>query len=215
MKKTLKNPGQVPVSGDGSGGLCNDTIERTWLGAFNMEEWKDVQGYEGIYQVSSYGRVRRLSQETWRVTPRSPKYNYVKGTTSSGTRNGKYRLIYLSGGKRISLHRLVAIHFIPNPKNKPQVNHKDGDPQNNRTDNLEWCTSSENMKHCYDVLGYRQSEETKHKRAAKHFKKVIDLNDCKIYESVKQYSEIKGIAYSMVISRLNGHVKNNLNIKYL
>ena len=182
-----------------------DTMEK--------EIWKDIPGYEGLYQVSSFGRVRRISQEHRRKTPISPKYRYLKGSTSSKMSKGKYSLIYLAGN-RILLHRIVASVFIPNPKNKPQVNHIDGNPQNNRVDNLEWCTQSENIKHCYDVLNYKQSKKTKRLRAEKLYKKVIDYNDKKIYKSVKEYASVKNIRYNTVVLVLNGYRKNNLDIGY-
>jgi hypothetical protein len=180
-----------------------------------MEEiWKDVNGYEGIYQVSSFGRMRRISQEQNRKTPRSPKYRYVIGSTSSKTSKGKYRLVGLGKRKRELLHRIVALTFIPNPKNKPQVNHIDGNPQNNKVDNLEWNTASENAFHAYRVLGNIQTKETKLKRAKKLYKKVIDTSNNKIYSSVKEYAEIKKQRYNTVVRKLNGYCKNNLNICY-
>jgi len=180
-----------------------------------MEEiWKDIPGYEGIYQCSNMGRMRRISQEQWRKTPRSPKYRYIKGSTSSRTKVGWYALVSLTSGKRELLHRLIAKTFIPNPGNKPQINHIDGNPQNNRIDNLEWVTQSENMLHAFYVLGYVQSEETKQKRARKLYKKVIDHTDNRVYESAKEYAKIKKLRYNSVIRKLNNYLKNNLNIEY-
>lgn len=112
----------------------------------NEEIWKDVQGYEGIYQVSNFGRVKSLPRKVlnWNSN------RYLKETilTQSTTKCREYPLIRLCKDgkiKYISVHRLVATAFIPNPNNLPMINHKDENKQNNRVDNLEWCD------HLYNV----------------------------------------------------------------
>lgn len=101
-----------------------------------MEEiWKDIEDYEGFYQVSNFGRVKRVT--TGRI---------LKGTTD---KDG-YALVLLSKHNTPSMritHRLVAQAFIPNPEHKPEVNHIDEDKTNNRVDNLEWSTRKENCNH--------------------------------------------------------------------
>jgi hypothetical protein len=97
--------------------------------------WKDVEGYEGLYLVSNDGRVRGTKSK------KELKYNY--------TYNG-YRRVKLyrdAKGKTFMVHRLVANAFIANPQNKAQVNHKDGNKQNNTVGNLEWVTQAENLVH--------------------------------------------------------------------
>lgn len=97
------------------------------------EVWKDCKGYEGIYQVSNYGRV-------WSV--RSQKYLY-----GSKDKDGYLRVNLTAKNGKIKLeriHRLVAIAFLENPFNYPQVNHKDENKSNNRVDNLEWCNAEYN-----------------------------------------------------------------------
>lgn len=105
------------------------------------EVWRPVVGYEGLYEVSNIGRVRRKLGETERI---------LKGYIAT---NIHYMVVDLSKGdnkaKQYSIHRLVAQAFIPNPKNKPCVNHIDGNKLNNSVDNLEWCSYSENLTHAY------------------------------------------------------------------
>lgn len=112
-----------------------------------MEEiWENIKGYEALYAVSNFGRVK-----TWtKITPRNIKI--LEGIKSQEIQGIGYRHVHLcKNGKRENFltHRLVAVHFIPNPENKPEVNHIDSDPSNNHVDNLEWVTASENMKHHY------------------------------------------------------------------
>lgn len=105
-----------------------------------MEEiWKDIEGYEGLYQISSFGNIRSFY-----------KHNFRKGDVLRTFNNGGYRraLLYKDGvSKKILVHRLVANAFIPKVEGKPLVNHIDGNRTNNRVDNLEWCTNQENIIH--------------------------------------------------------------------
>ena len=110
------------------------------------EIWKPVVGFEGLYEVSSLGRIKSLS-----------KYTYSKGYPQlrkekilSPCKTGKYRnylTVKLNDRHNYKVHRLVAEAFIPNPENKPQINHIDGNTGNNIVTNLEWCTNDENQKH--------------------------------------------------------------------
>ena len=108
-----------------------------------FEVWKDVKGYEGLYQVSNFGRVKRVggvvkhgTSKTLTVVERILKVN-VNG------KGQEHLMVHLSKGgkvKKAYVHRLVAEAYIPNPDNLPEVNHKDENPMNNKVDNLEWCT---------------------------------------------------------------------------
>lgn len=107
------------------------------------EIWKDIPGYDSYYQVSNYGRVRswRNAQHGRRGEPRIRKVHeddngYYTITLSDDTVNKSYKV-----------HQVVAKVFIPNPEEKPCINHKDSDRGNNHVDNLEWCTYQENMDH--------------------------------------------------------------------
>lgn len=131
-----------------------------------MEEiWKDIVGYEGLYQVSNLGRVKSLDH--FRNTGLNRGY-LQKGKILKPSMDmyRNYLRVQLSKkGKVVSIriHRLVAQAFIPNPKNKPQVNHIDGNKLNNCVDNLEWVTIRENIQHAYDTGLAMVSEETKKK----------------------------------------------------
>lgn len=109
-----------------------------------MEIWKPVKGYEGKYEVSTYGRIRSLigSGGEDRVCILKP---YIAKTLSIN-----YKRVGLWKNQQNTVrfvHRLVAETFIPNPLNKPFINHIDNDPHNNHVDNLEWCTQQENIQH--------------------------------------------------------------------
>ena len=100
-----------------------------------MEYWKDAVGFEGRYEISSLGRVR--NKETKHILKTQGKHGYRRINLTDGS--GK--------SKNCSVHRMVAMAFIDNPENKPQVNHIDGDHANNCVDNLEWVTAEENFLH--------------------------------------------------------------------
>lgn len=114
-----------------------------------IEIWKDVKGYNGLYQVSNYGNIKSLS----RIIVRS-NGNYSskeKLLEPQIIKNGYLVVRLKKNGNRSTklINRLVAESFIPNPEDKLEVNHKDLNKLNNHVDNLEWSTRSENMKHAY------------------------------------------------------------------
>jgi len=108
----------------------------------NKEIWEDIEGYEGLYQVSNLGRVKSLNSNVG-----SKVYIKKHKTDPYGY---KFVTFYHKGKpKSKSIHRLLAEHFIPNPKNKPTVNHIDYNRANNVISNLEWSTYSEQQYHRY------------------------------------------------------------------
>ena len=122
----------------------------------NIEEiWLPITGYEGAYEVSSFGQVRSIRLEKGNARLGCQR----KGGIIKPNKAQKYLAVCISKDKvRLTktVHRLVAIAFIPNPKCKPQVNHIDGNKFNNHVSNLEWATPSENIKHSF-ALGLSKS----------------------------------------------------------
>lgn len=115
------------------------------------EIWKDIQGYEGYYQVSNLGRVKSFPR-------RGTHINKIHILKPSKNRKGYYQVVLSKNSEYQSkkIHRLVAKAFLENPNNYQQVNHIDGNKENNRVDNLEWCTNEYNMKHAWK-LGLRDN----------------------------------------------------------
>lgn len=101
------------------------------------EQYKDIIGYEGIYQISNLGNVISL------------KFGKRKLLKQGKNTTGYYQVALCNNCKTKSflVNRLVALHFIPNPENLPQINHKDENPLNNSANNLEWCNSSYNINY--------------------------------------------------------------------
>jgi hypothetical protein len=105
-----------------------------------METWKTIEGYEGIYEVSDQGRVRNVKRDGRLLSVVSVAHGYRAVS------------LYKEGKRKMHLaHRLVARAFIPNPENKPQVNHIDGVKTHNFVSNLEWATVAENIWHAEDT----------------------------------------------------------------
>lgn len=104
---------------------------------------KDINKYEGIYKVTEDGRIYSVKRNKFL------KHRVITNKNNRSKEHVQCAINLYKDGKRKSylIHRLVALAYIPNSENKPDINHKDGNPLNNNVDNLEWCTKSENMQH--------------------------------------------------------------------
>jgi hypothetical protein len=157
----------------------------------NKEIWKDVEGYEGKYQVSSFGRVRSFKQTN---------IYYFRGD-----KNHKgYIRVQLSNGKAkaFSIHRLVCKAFHPNPENKPAVNHKNGVKDDNRAQNLEWVTHSENHKHAFKN-GYMCKKGVKH-----HYAKLTEEQAFEIKYGHKDLLQREmAELYGLTVASINDIIK--------
>lgn len=161
-----------------------------------MEElWKDIVGYEGRYQVSSFGRVRSVSRIVNR--PRGTT-RLVESKVLSLQKNkfGYLRILLIDKNhkaKTCSVHRLVALTFIPNPNNLPMVNHKDENKENNSVENLEWCDAAYNTS--YGTAIQRRSEKRRRKveMIDKYSGKTL-----KVFNSVQEASNESGISRQLI-----------------
>lgn len=140
------------------------------------EVWREVLGYEDSYEVSNYGRVKSLSRKMEVYRDGETHVRYYKERLMSLSTRARYPNVNLSRDGRIenfSIHRLVAQAFIPNPKNKPYVNHIDGDTHNNHVSNLEWVTQSENINHAIKIGNKEAKVEIRPATTTKQ--KIIDV----------------------------------------
>ena len=111
--------------------------------------WKVIPAFGGRYEASETGEIRHSLNKNIRKA-RTNKFGYLQLNFSRNDGTGK--------SDTILVHRLIAMTFIPNPNDLPEVNHKDGNKQNNHVSNLEWCTYSENGKHAHK-MGLQQSQK--------------------------------------------------------
>lgn len=159
------------------------------------EEWKDIEGYEGLYQVSSYGNVKGLAHDTTYVHRGNVVVRHFGEHLMKLPNPGKdgYLSICLTkcGVQKFhSIHRLVAKAFIPQIPGKPQVNHKDGNKQNNHVDNLEWMDSREQQLHAWSIgliPESRRQEIGEQARLRNTGVKFSDEHKNKISQSLKKY----------------------------
>ena len=159
------------------------------------EIWKDIQGYEGLYKVSNFGRIKSSRRQTG-YTPtgfiKNKKEKILKGNYF------RYVLLSLLKNKKLkstTIHRLVAIAFIPNTQNKPCVNHINGIRYDNRAENLEWCTNKENTQHALKVLNRKFGGSGGVIESGSNMRRIIqyDLNN----KELKQYCCIGTAARSV------------------
>ena len=137
-----------------------------------MEEiWKDIPGYEGLYQVSNFGRVKN-------------KENKIK---AQHPQNGGYLIVHLyryGEHKAKTVHRLVASAFISNNSNKSEVNHIDGNKKNNKIKNLEWVTPKENQRHSRKILLRVCGEKPKKIKCTETGEYFFSIGDAALHKNI-------------------------------
>ena len=182
-----------------------------------MELWKDIKGYEGIYQISNLGNIRSLERITILESENQHKKykanRHIKCKIKKPTVNkcGYYQtVLYKKGKKRnVLVHRLVAEAFLPNLNNKPTINHIDGNKLNNKLDNLEWATYTEQLIHVNSFLGKKSviSEKCREKRAIQ-LRKQVKRSDGKVYNSIAKASKDNNTYSSAIVRCCQGKLKS-------
>lgn len=163
-----------------------------------MEEvWKDIEGYEGLYQVSNMGRVRSLDREVKHIYGKQLKKGKI--LVLCNNRKG-YKHVNLCKCGKINtheVHRLVAKAFIPNPEKLRCINHRDENPENNRVDNLEWCTNKYNSN--YGTIKNRLSEKhTNGKNSKPVLQYTLDYEFVREWPSTKEVQRELGFDSSSI-----------------
>lgn len=162
-----------------------------------MEVWKDIEGYGNRYQVSSEGRIRKKNKDK-----RCRPFRYLTPNCNNNAGYYKVGLSYKGYTKLLTVHRLVAQAFIPNPNNKPQVNHIDGNKKNNRVENLEWVTESENAIHA-SRLGLFDSMIKKASKAVCQFS--LDGELLNRWDSFHQIEREAGFSATYICKKCKGN----------
>lgn len=176
----------------------------------DMEKWVDVKDYEGLYKVSNRGRVKSLGRYQQNYSKKQWRPEEIK---SARTDPQGYKMmdLYKNGKqKTVRVHRLVALAFIPNPENKPTVNHIDGDRNNNAVENLEWATFEEQNRHFYQ-RGLKSEKNIK--KAVKAMNKASSvavecITDNKVFKSQSEAARHYGIDPSSISMAINGKRKS-------
>lgn len=160
-----------------------------------QEVWKQIEGYNGKYEISNLGRLKSYAQSR-------------QGKIKTGTKEFKGYLVVrlyddFGNPKDFKIHRLVAEAFIPNPENLPQVNHKDEHKENNCVDNLEWCDNTYN--HNYGSRNHRAGEKNRcHPSTSIRVYSIDEDGNIEEFASIGDAERVTGIYHSNIIRVLRG-----------
>lgn len=175
------------------------------------EVWKDVPNYEGIYKASNFGRIKMVKRTL--TDSLGKKINKKEHILKPRTGNRYYMIALYKNGKRedLLLHRVIAQTFIPNPENKPFVNHKDENCFNNCSDNLMWCTQKENMN--WGTINERMSKNSKSKRKVNQYD--MDGNFIKQWDCMTDFYKSKGLKLKTgIIECCKGRRQSHMGYKW-
>lgn len=175
-----------------------------FTGNLPNEDWKDVVGYEGIYEVSNLGRIKSLPKQRgvqfieWSslLSQKINRYNYLVATISKDNKP-----------KSVHVHQLVAKAFLPNHLNRPCVNHIDGNRQNNKVENLEWVDYFENMKHAVNA-GLLKSKGINNSQCRLNESDVLEIFHSKY--TAKQLAEKFKVSIVLINKIRDGHAWNSV-----
>jgi len=167
-----------------------------------VEIWKDLLGYEGLYQISQYGKIKSFYG----------RKEFLRQFKDKNT--GYYRVTLAKNGKNkaCNIHRLLAINFIPNPTNLPYINHKNGIKTDNRLENLEWCDMSHNVKERYRLgckVAWQGKDGLLHCST-----EPIESKEIGIICSIKEAAAFLNISISYMRNMVQGNRKNWTTFEY-
>lgn len=180
------------------------------------EDWRDVLGFEGAYRINADGCIKSLGRDVFNPIHDSVFIKERILKTHIGV-DGYYKVGLCKDGKikKLRLHRLIALAFIPNPLNKPCINHKNGNKLDNRIENLEWCTRAENNTHSYRT-GLRKASLGK--RYTGQYKSIVcyDMNgnELALFKSCKIASELMKMDRCSIGRVLNGELSSYKGYKF-
>lgn len=182
-------------------------LKDVYEGVLYTERWLPVIGYETEYMISDFGRLKRIKSTKKRIGWHD--LNLQEKLINPSKDKMGYLFTYLSNNglrEKVLIHRLVAVHFLKNPLNKPEVNHKKGIKSDNRSLELEWVTHKENMEHSA-VNGF-------HKKGESHPRCL--LRECQVIEIYKSNKSERALSKEYNVSRSTINcIKTGKSWKYL
>ena len=191
--------------------LCASINTERWMSLedYPNEVWKDIEGFDNRYMVSNLGRVKTIGFTYTLYGKLQIKPDHILRTIS---RKDGYCKINLGGygkQKTLNLHRLVATAFVPNPNNYPIINHKDENPTNNCSDNLEWCT----YKYNNNYGTFKEKHSIAFKNYPKFSKPIIQMTlegkYIQEFPSIAEAARQLGVNYVNISDYLNNQNKRN------